>query len=271
MEMVAQALDALPGDAGFTERLPVFASRITKDPHGFDRGTPRGNMFFQALCTLYETPSPKDSMEKAEIYYKAGILVDEISNFVTISGLLAYKGRDKDGVWREAFEARQIHQVPLINLSRIDRVESPIGKVFVVENPGVFAAVLDVHKLAPMVCTFGQPKLSGLVLLDLLARNGAKIFYSGDFDPEGLQIAEGFWRRYGERFTPWHYEVEDYEKACSDNVISSRRLSILENITCPELQGVAAAIRTTERAGYQELILGDIISSLTPYNVSVEK
>lgn len=271
MEMVAQALDVLPGNTNSTERLPVFASRITKDPHGFDFGTPKGNMLFQALCTLYETPSPKGSMEKAEVYYKAGILVDEISNFVTTSGLLAYKGSDKDGVWREAFESRQILQVPLINLSRIDRVESPIKTVFVVENPGVFAAILDVHKLASMVCTFGQPKLSGLVLLDLLVSNGTNIYYSGDFDPEGLQIAESLWRRYKERFLLWHYGIEDYEKARSDNKISPRRLSILGNITCPGLQKVATAIRATGCAGYQELILGDLISSLTPYTVRIEE
>lgn len=219
-------------------------------------------MFLNALCTVYDIKEPKDSLERAEVYYRAGILIDEISNFVTISGLLAFQGKHPDPVWKAAFDSRQVLQIPLLNLSRIDGVESPIKKVFVIENPGVFGTIIDKNLFPPMVCTFGQPKLSGLVLLDLLAESDTNIFYSGDFDPEGLQIADSLWRRYGHRFKLWCYDVEDYKKVMSRKTLSEKRLSILENITCPGLQEVAEAMRTIKKAGYQELLIDDLTKSL---------
>lgn len=262
MRCVCKALNALPGDKGHKKRLPVFSSQITKNPHGFDLGTFCGNMFFNALCTVYNIKETKDSLARAQVYYKAGILIDEISNFVTISGLLAYQGELYDPVWKAAFDSRQVIQVPLLNLSKIDKAESPIKKVFVLENPGVFGTIIDKNLFPPMVCTFGQPKLSGLVLLDLLVESNTEIFYSGDFDPEGLQIADSLWRRYEHKLKLWHYSVADYRKSMSRKTLSENRLSILENIVCPELQEVSEVMKAVKKAGYQELLIDDLTESL---------
>ncbi|MGI6235842.1 MAG: TIGR02679 family protein [Christensenellales bacterium] len=262
MTCVCKALNALPGDKGHKKRLPVFSSQITKNPHGFDLGTFGGNMLLNALCTVYDIKEQKDSLERAQVYYRAGILIDEISNYVTISGLLAFQGKSRDPVWKAALEAKQVLQVPLLNLSKIDKVESPIKKVFVIENPGVFGTIIDKNLFPPMVCTFGQPKLSGLVLLDLLAESDTQIFYSGDFDPEGLQIADSLWRRYGYGLKLWYYDVEDYKKAMSRKTLSEKRLSILENINCPGLQEVAEVMKMVKKAGYQELLIDDLTESL---------
>ena len=268
MSCVCKALNALPGDKDHKKRLPVFSSQITKNPHGFDLGTFGGNMFFNALCTVYDIKEPEGSLERAQVYYRAGILIDEISNFVTVSGLLAFQGKSCDPVWKAALETKQVLQVPLLNLSKIDGVESPIKKVFVIENPGVFGTIIDKNLFPPMVCTFGQPKLSGIVLLDLLTESGTDIFYSGDFDPEGLQIADSLWRRYGHRFKLWYYDVEDYKKSMSRKTLSEKRLSILENINCPGLQEVAEAMRTVKKAGYQELLIDDLMESLCEHSAS---
>lgn len=262
LRCVCKALDALPKDKGHKKRMPVFSSQITKNPHGFDLGTFCGNMFLNALCTVYDIKEPKDSIEKAQIYYRAGILIDEISNFVTISGLLAFQGKHLNSVWKAAFDSKQVLQVPLLNLNKVDKVESPIKKVFVIENPGVFGTIIDKNLFPPMVCTFGQPKLSGLVLLDLLAESDTEIFYSGDFDPEGLQIADSLWRRYGHRFKLWYYDVEDYKKSMSRKILSEKRLSILENIACPGLKEVAKVMRCIKKAGYQELLIDDLVEYL---------
>ena len=40
------------------------------------------------------------------------------------------------------------------------------------------------------MCTYGQVRLSGIILLNLLIESGLKIYYSGDLDPEGIQIAD---------------------------------------------------------------------------------
>jgi hypothetical protein len=90
--------NTLPRDKDHKKRLAVFSSQITKNPHGFDLGTLGGKMFLNALCTVYDIKELKDSLERAQVYYRAGILIDEISNFVTISGLLAFQGKSCDPV-----------------------------------------------------------------------------------------------------------------------------------------------------------------------------
>ena len=40
------------------------------------------------------------------------------------------------------------------------------------------------------MCMNGQPRLAGLMVLDLLAKSGTEVYYSGDLDPEGILIAQ---------------------------------------------------------------------------------
>ena len=40
------------------------------------------------------------------------------------------------------------------------------------------------------MCMNGQPRRASILLLDLAAQAGIRICYAGDFDPEGLLIAQ---------------------------------------------------------------------------------
>lgn len=88
----------------------------------------------------------------------------------------------------------------LYNLSNISFLEEnhKYNEVVVMENPAVFMEVAEKTKNRdfPIVCTYGQVKLSGLILLDMLVRQNYKIYYSGDIDPEGIQIADKLKSRY---------------------------------------------------------------------------
>ncbi|HHW01437.1 MAG TPA: TIGR02679 family protein [Thermoanaerobacterales bacterium] len=268
MEDVCRALDDLPVRRKKKERLAVFASRITQNPHAFDFGTAAGNLFFNALLTVMDAGQARDSRDRVEVYYRAGILMDEISNFITVAGLRAFRGDVPDPVWEAAYENGEVLQVPLLNLSTIDRVASPTGKVFVVENPGIFSSLIDASKSeksprCPLICTFGQPRLSAFVLLDLLADGDMQIYYSGDFDPEGLLIADRLFKRYENNLKLWHYNVEDYEKCLSRKTISEKRLSMLKNLACPELAPVARHMLQVKKAGYQELLIDDLAADVS--------
>ena len=67
MEHVLAALTELERrrgdrDADRMERLPLFAARITGDPHGFDPDTERGRLLMAALTLLRaEDPEKKSS------------------------------------------------------------------------------------------------------------------------------------------------------------------------------------------------------------------
>ncbi|MDI3481257.1 MAG: hypothetical protein PWQ97_912 [Tepidanaerobacteraceae bacterium] len=268
MEDILRALDDLPVKRKKKERLAVFASRITQNPHAFDMGTPAGNLFFSALLSVMNAEKVKDSRDRVEVYYSAGILMDEISNYVTVCGLRAFRGDAPDPVWQAAYENGEVLQVPLLNLSKIDRVISPIGKVFAVENPGIFSSLIDAGKsgkppLPPLICTFGQPRISAFIVLDFLAEGGGEIYYSGDFDPEGLLIADRLYERYKSNFKLWHYAVEDYKKCLSQKSISEKRLSMLKNLACPELAPVARHMFEVKRAGYQELLIDDLAADVS--------
>ncbi|HZJ83293.1 MAG TPA: TIGR02679 family protein [Clostridia bacterium] len=246
-------------------RLPVLASLVTRDPHAFDVGTLTGDLLIDALCTLYGVSTPSNSQETAEILYKGGILVDEISNFVTISGLLAYKEGKRHPVWEAAMNEKEVLQVPLANLVDINRIMSPVGKVYIVENPAVFSAILDGFigpNIPPMICSYGQVKLAGLVVLDKLVESGMELYYSGDFDPEGLLIAHKLGSRYGRNFHLWRYGVEEYGRVISHQKLSSKRLSILDSVSCPSFQEVKDEMRRRERAGYQELLIDKLLKDI---------
>lgn len=100
----------------------------------------------------------------------------------------------------------------------------------------------------------GQPRLSAVLMLDLLAASGIKVYYGGDFDPEGLLIAWKIKRYYKGAFAYWHMSVEDYEKSKSGKEISTRRMKMLERIEDDELRETVEVVRRTGVAGYQENI-----------------
>lgn len=172
IQMVARALNILDARDIPYWRLPVFASLVTTDPHAFDPETTLGRILVDALCTVLGVEGYSSREEVAEILYGAGLLADEVSNFVTCSGLEGYLGQGIHPVWAGAIKCREPLQVPLLNLSQTTRVKSPWNAVFVVENPAVFASILDAFAggpLPPLICTAGQVKVAGLVLLNLLA------------------------------------------------------------------------------------------------------
>ena len=94
--------------------------------------------------------------------------------------------------------------------------------------------------------------MSSLLLLDLFAKAKMEVWYAGDFDPEGLLIAQKLKQYYQGEFYYWHMTAADYEKSRSLEVISPRRLKILEKIVDEQLMETAEAIKVEKVAGYQE-------------------
>lgn len=105
-----------------------------------------------------------------------------------------------------------------------------------------------------VVCVNGQPNLAVLLLLDLIAKSKATIYYNGDFDPEGLMIAHRLKNRYDEALHFWHYEERNYHIAISDKSISEKRMKMLEGITSQELFCIGELLKKYKKSGYQERI-----------------
>ena len=246
--------------------LAVFATILTGNPHAFDNGTAEGNFLYQIIQMDMEIRGIK--IEASEIfpaykrqksYLTAGIMLDDISNYAMLYQVQAVK---KDGSFHQGMEGfvreQHIVQVPLAVITEWEFLHCLQDEIYIVENPSVFAVLCGKEKEKntgrAYMCMNGQPRLAGLMVLELLAKSGTKVYYAGDLDPEGILIAQKLSRYYKGEFHYWHMETEDYEKCKSEEVISPKRMKILERITDEKLKPVVERIEECGTAGDQEML-----------------
>ena len=136
----------------------------------------------------------------------------------------------------------------LINFKCIDE-ENPYKTVIILENPAVFMGIAQKCKVKdfPLICTYGQVKLAGIMLIDLLINAGYKIYYSGDLDPEGIQIADRLKQRYKEKLNFIGFDKETYYNNISTVSLSDSRLKKLLGIKSEELKFISEEIKKNKR------------------------
>ena len=242
--------------------LAVFAAMLTGNPHAFDNGTAEGNFLYQIIQMDLETIEASTlfpASQRQKSYLTAGIMLDDISNSAMLYQVQAVKKERSFHKGMEGFsEEHHIVQVPLGVLTEWESLRCPRNEIYIVENPSVFAILCGIKEgnvQRAYMCMNGQPRLSGLMVLDLLAKSGTKIYYAGDLDPEGMLIAQKLAQYYKGEFYYWHMKVEDYEICKSKETISSKRMKTLERITDERLKPVAEAIKKYGTAGYQERLM----------------
>jgi len=282
---IFHALENLPDTGGNVNyrRLPVFAADITGDPHGLDVDTEQGKIFISALKYLRSMeddglsyqPSVLSAEQLNELLEFYGLVRDDILNFVTVIGLkgLLYDGKK---IWQDAYEQGMVKNIPLKELTRLSSITTPFAgdgrlAVYVVENSGVFSELVDRLKDAadthgwpyrPLICTHGQFKLATWFLLDMLVKLDTEIYYSGDFDPEGLLMAQRLIERYPDHARLLHYDEAAYMKSLSRVRLPQHRLKKLQNVTLSNLQVVKEMMLDKEMAGYQETLIDEMIMTM---------
>lgn len=248
------------------ELLAVFAAKTTGDPHFFDTGKPGEQLLVCFLKSCYGESLVREISdfrveEKAALFYRAGLLKDELSNHVLVYGI---SGMKKDGGFHEGIrgylEQREPLHLTLMTLGKLAQVNPRAGRrVYIVENPAVFAVLASAWTEAAIVCGNGQIRLATLVLLDLFGKD-TEFWYAGDYDPEGLLIAQKLKERYGERLRLWQYRRELYEKYCSDVQIGDKSLKKLDRIYQKELLEIKQAMERHGKAAYQEAMIEEYLA-----------
>lgn len=257
--LCAKLYNALPYRYGKKMYIAVFAARMTGNPHAFDTGTAGGNILYQIIKTdieyrniIIDSVKLFPMYKRQKSYLMAGIMIDDISNYTLLYNIRAIK---KDGSRHRGVEGfceeKDILQVPLNVITEWEKVECVDNEIYIVENPSVFAMICGKKSC---MCMNGQPRLAGLIVLELLAKSGIHVYYSGDLDPEGILIAQKLSMFYKGDFTYWHMTVNDYEECMSDEDISEKRCKMLDNITDEALMPASCAIIRNKKAGYQENI-----------------
>lgn len=197
---------------------------------------------------------PVNREKKIELLAHKNILIDYFSNFVFTYNLLA------DKIWiSEAAKAGEVITLNMYNILNIGKIYSKSNKVFIVENPSLLNNIINKCSSASVIVFNGFINACLYLLLDKLIDSGVRLFYNGDFDPEGLIIADGLKQRYGDCITLFCYELADYEVSRSNNVIGDSRIKKLSKIKSDELLVIKDGLCSEKVAGYQENIQDRII------------
>ncbi len=247
------------------EELALCSYAVSTDPHALDTQTDAGNLLLHALAHWQGCPVPTRARERIALYRRCGLLLDDLSCFTVQRGLvLTLSGEEEHPAFAQFRRQERFCLVTSSQLAELEAAFSPTGRVYLLENQMVFSSLCrqeNIHQ--PMICTSGQLKEASWQLLDLLAKTGCQLYYAGDFDPEGLAIAERLWQAYGDRVHFWHMGPEDYRAALSQKKIEpASRLQQLANLHCPALKPVAQMILQQKTAGYQEALVERYLADL---------
>lgn len=248
-------------------QLAVLSAEITGDSHYFDNTRTAGKLLLKGLACTAEMPESKYAEEEKAIYAKFGIEPDSVSSMTATIGIRLYKTDMREHPAFKIFaDTGEICLISMANLMGISGADSDGKVVIAVENPMVFTALSGAAAEygCGLICTAGQLKTSGIRLLQMLSESGCKILYAGDFDPEGLQIADKILRRFSEYDVhAWHMSAEDYNAIEKGDELSEKRLNKLNSIRSHELVSAVNAIRSERCAAYQELLVSQMIYDIS--------
>lgn len=257
---VLKAMDNLPVHLNREKKyaIPVFAAKITGDPHFFDAGTLAEKLMVLYLENLFldqDLWNTEMIEKKTQLFFRAGLLKDDLSNDTLVHGIRAWKSEEELHMGIEGFfREKEPMRLTLRTLANVTCVKAREGKVYVVENPAVFSDLVERYPEKTIICSNGQPRLSTLLLMDLLAKSH-EFYYAGDFDPEGLLIAQRLKERYQSKLKLWNYETKWYLQYMSNQTLSDMRLNKLKNLYLDELQEMKGAMLEQKKATYQEAML----------------
>ena len=90
------------------------------------------------------------------------------------------------------------------------------------------------------------------------------MYYSGDFDMGGINIAQRLFGMF-KNMLPWHFSPDNYIKALSDKRLTDTAVKSLREVQSPYLKETVQLMIKTGFAGYQENILELLINDLNTY------
>lgn len=268
LQKLIKAIPMLPYFQGGKKKelLAVFAAQAAGNPHFFDDNTLAGNLLTAFLRDYFRFGYEDDLSEaenRSNVLFKAGIVKDTLSNDVIAYGI---RGRCVDGSLHQGMEGF-LHQkepvkLSLLTLANLEETftNSVDRRVYIVENPAVFSILTSRFPEKAFICSYGQIRRAVFMLLDLFDKNTV-FSYAGDFDPEGLLIAERLKKRYGERLIFWKYETDIYLKYMSEEKLTKQRIKKLDGVRDATLLKIAELMREEGRAAYQESMLEEYVNS----------
>lgn len=233
--------------------LAVFAAEITANPYEFDEGTILGDWLFRILALTYgDKPAGMSYMEyRDKVFEHYGILLDDIFHFLSVNHMLARSNGEVNSVWSASCRNQVSWKAPLKHILKTDLIYPELGDALIlVENASVFYILSSMFNSLPIVCFHGKLRKSIWTFMDKLSKD-AKVYYAGDFDPEGLKMADDLKQAYGDMIDLSLMRMKYYEGSKPRTKIKPANLDILDKIRDEKLKEVAEAIKDTKLVGHQ--------------------
>jgi uncharacterized protein (TIGR02679 family) len=254
--------------------LPMFAAAVTKNPHAFDKDKEQGKFLIYTLQLLTQLnkgvtiKSQLNAEEVAELLLNYNILVDDLTNYVTVFNI---SGRNINGVENGLLSASVTQlaslNLPLREVMKLKEVLAHNNIIYMVENSNLasylMSEVINNDIKISIVCGNGMLTLATIKFLEVFVNNGGTVFYAGDFDPEGIGIAQRLINRLGDRVNLWCYDLQNYLSSLSSEEISQSRISQLNSlIKHNTLLEISDEMKRYKLAGYQENILTELLNTI---------
>jgi uncharacterized protein (TIGR02679 family) len=211
-------------------RLPILAAQTTGNAHALDWKYPLGRLFWWGLTAIHGQALVGEVSEDNQLE------LADLSDASDSQAILIREGYRRGGVADDDLSSQAIVYAPelfriceerVLTLRQVERLsperltQMRYTRIYMVENPSVFAELIDAdawareraEAAAPVIlCGNGQPSTAVVKLLDALLSNreGAALYYAGDLDPAGLGIAQSLRLRYPQAFRAWRMDKEQY-------------------------------------------------------------
>ena len=250
---LANALNDLPCFRNEEELLAVYSEKHAQDPHYFDHGLAL-ELLKKGIAFLLDLD---ENQHSGDILMAAGIMKDELSNYCPICHLEPIGNYP---AWHDFSENYEPWNMNYTNIRKVQGLFRP-KPVFIVENPAVFSCLCALighnHLNVGLVCGNGQINRCTYALLDRLYESDCQLYYAGDFDPEGLLIADKLKRRYP-KLLYWCMDRGHFRKVqVKQSFISQRRIKMLDLLQDTGLKHIADTMIKDKVVGYQEGLIKD--------------
>ena len=210
--------------------LPMYSSLITQNPHYLDIDNSHSVLFFSILSDIDNINYANNREEKIKLLQKHNIEIDNISNFAITYKLLS----NKESI--NSFEkGNETLILNIQNIMNIESIDTKKKRVFIFENPSILSEIINKNIDESIIIADGFPNTSVHLLIEKLIKTNNRLYYNGDFDPEGLLIASKLKEKYKDNIELFCYTKEDYECCVSKNIINDSRLKKLNKVNYKDL------------------------------------
>ncbi len=226
--MIDKLLSNIPDKITY---LPIYAS-ITSNPHYLDYNAKSSNLFYRILSNILGEDTPNTNLDKTKLLEKINVYIDPLSNYVITYNLVYDKEMPFD-----------VMNLNIDNISKLNNITGRKNKIFIFENPSILNYLKNKDLDISIIITSGIPNLAFYKLLENITSD-TTLYYNGDYDPEGLLIADKLNNKYS-NIKLFLYDGKSYFNTKPNVSLSNNRLHKLELIKSKELQEVKRLLLET--------------------------